>query len=146
MAIEAVAMKHYLFSSMTGIVALDVTAPRPDDQPLASEDLPVNLLDLKVYGKVSGTGKAELFTTRRMAREDFAAPSEMNSKLALNTGKSGAGGRAAPGTPEASDRTWILTVMAFMFAAMTALTSCLWRHLRHAVEPPRTGRSVLRVC
>lgn len=76
------------------------------------------------------------------APEDIAEPVEKSSKLTMNGRKTRANSRTGPGTLDASGRSWILTVMAFIFAVMTTLTLGLWRHLRHAVAPRKTGRRV----
>lgn len=111
------------------IIAGNVTTGTLSPQVPGSEDLPVNPPPLHIYSKASGP-------------DDIAEHSSEKSKLAMNTGKSGAGPFATPGMPEASERTWILTVMALIFAAMTALTLGLWRHLRQSVAPRRNGRRV----
>lgn len=105
------------------------TLSRPDAQELASEDLPATFPAVKMNSALPGSGKA-------------AEPAGKNSKLAMNIGKRKAGMPATHGTPEAGERTWILTVMAMVFAAMTALTLGLWRHLRLSVAPRRGGRRV----
>ena len=46
----------------------------------------------------------------------------------------------APGPAAHSTRSWALTVMALIFAAMTTLTLGLWRNLRYALVSRRGGR------
>ena len=105
---------------------------------LANEDLPFN----HPADRLTGAGGAEHSIRKYFPSEDVASPRPKSSKLAMNYGNKGAKGQAIPGTLEARDRTWILTVMALIFAAMTTLTLGLWRHLRRSVAPRRTGRRV----
>ena len=126
-AIEAVALEHSLISRMTSMVPMDITPPRPQDQPLASEELPVILPAGWVY------------------EETFTAPVGQAAagqpvKLASNDAREATGGLAAPGADKASTRRWTLSVMALIFAVMTALTLGLWRHLSSSVVPRRDGR------
>lgn len=55
----------------------------------------------------------------------------------------GAAGAVAEHAPSRMNRIWLITVMALLFAAMTAITLGLWRHLRASVVPKRTARKVL---
>jgi hypothetical protein len=71
-----------------------------------------------------------------------AEPPGRHSKLAMTVSKRRADKAAFSPTPTASDRTWMLGVMALIFAVMTALTLGLWRHLRLTVAPRRGGRRV----
>ncbi len=72
--------------------------------------------------------------------EDEAAGQK--SKLAMTLSKRKAERVTSYGIAGTDDRTWVLGVMAFIFAAMTALTLGLWRHLRLTVAPRRGGRRV----
>jgi hypothetical protein len=137
-AIKMVALEHSLVRRMTHIEAPGVTRSRPGNQPLASEDLPDN----HPAGLVSGARGAEPFTSGPDAGGNGVVTSSRNSKLALNSGKTGAGGHMVPDASGARKRTWMLSVMALIFSAMTALTLCLWRHLRQSVAPSRNGRRV----
>lgn len=174
-AIETVALEHGLVSRMTSLVAVDMTPPRPEDQPLASEDLPVNLPAGWVYEEVFKTPRerranehgtdlraAALVTNKvpgqrsqstqeilpspdsnqSISHEDTSGPSANGTKLALKSGVSATGSLAPSGKAGEQDQTWTLTVMALVFAFMTAVTLGLWRHLHHAVSQRRIGRRV----
>jgi len=136
--IKVVALERGLVRRMTHFEAPSVTRSWPDNQPLASEDLPDN----HPAGLVSGAREAEPFSSGPDARGKSDGTSSRNSKLALNTGKTGADSRAGPGASGVRERSWMLAVMALIFSAMTALTLCLWRHLRQSVAPRRTGGRV----
>jgi hypothetical protein len=114
---------------VTDYEAINVTLPRPNGPPLASDYFPAALPAMKNYGKAPG-------------KNDTAEDSIYNARLAMNIDTLRAGRFAAPGTQKQSGRTWMLTVMALIFAAMTALTMCLWRHLRQSIAPQRTDRRV----
>jgi hypothetical protein len=137
-AIKMVALEHSLVRRMTHIEVPGVTRSRPGNQPLASEELPDN----HPAGLVSGARGVEPFTSGPDAGGNSVVTSSQNSKLALISGKTGAGGHMVPGASGGRERTWIFIVMALIFSAMTALTACLWRHLRLSVVPRRTGRRV----
>ena len=133
-AIEAVAIEHGLVSRRTPMVVLAENSLGPERQPLASEALPVKL----PAGRIHGTGEAGISSDPHTTTEPTVAP----AKLAMNIGESGAGRHRVPGEPEATGRSWMLSVMALIFAAMSALTLALWRHLRQSVAPARTGKRV----
>lgn len=139
-AIKMVALEHSLVRRMTHIEAPGVTRSRsrPGDQPLASEELPDN----HPAGLVSGAREAEPFASGPDAGGNSDGTSSRNKKLALISGKTGAGGHMVPGASGGRERTWIFIVMALIFSAMTALTACLWRHLRLSVVPRRSERRV----
>jgi hypothetical protein len=106
---------------------------------LANEDLPRSLS----ADRIKDAGEVEPYLKGLVpAPEDIVEPAEKSSKLAMNGRKTRANSRSGPGTLDASGRSWILTVMALIFAVMTTLTLGLWRHLRHAVAPRKTGRRV----
>ena len=134
-AIKMVTLEHGHVRRMTHIEAPGVTRSWPGNQPLASEDLPDN----HPAGPDWGMREAEPFASGPDARGNSVETSSRNSKLALNSGKTGADSRAVPGTSGVRERSWMLAVMALIFSAMTALTACLWRHLRLSVALRRSG-------
>jgi len=166
-AIEAVAIEHDLVSRMTSLVTLDVTPLRPEDQPLASEDLPINLPAGWVYdGMVSRQTAAGNPNETRLGSPTKLVSAPENAQPALKpqpdkavsdkastnqpdtqtiaalNGSKFDQASAKPGdvNEETSSRAWTLTVMGVIFALMSALTLGLWRHLRRAVEPSRKRR------
>ena len=163
-AVEAVALAHGIVGRTTSLVAIDVTPPRPDNQPLASESLPVDLPAGWIYDNNAstrlagladapdaGAGSADGSTDAkeqllRIAASPNSDRTETEKKaieqtalrLAGNTNGSFQGNQAADDGAEGfSSRTWILTTMAVFFSLMSALTLGLWRHLRRSVEPAR---------
>lgn len=136
--IKVAALEHALVRRMTHIETPVVKRSRPGNQPLASEDLPDN----QPAGLVLGARGAEPFTSGPDAGGNSDGTSSRNTKLALISGKTGASGRGVPGASGVRGRSWIFIVMALIFSAMTALTACLWRHLRLSVVPKRNGRRV----
>jgi hypothetical protein len=136
--IKVVALERSLVRRMTHIAVPGVKRSRPGNQPLASEELPDN----HPAGLVLGAREAEPFASGPDARGNSDGTSSRNTKLALISGKTGADSRAVPGASGVRGRSWIFIVMAFIFSAMTALTACLWRHLRLSVVPQRSGRRV----
>lgn len=165
-AIEGVALAHGLVGPTTSLIAIDVTPPRPEDQPLASESLPFDLPAGWIYDNNAGQGltalasadarpgddvtpaKSRLLTLTATRNTSEAASAETSRegtalRVAARTGPN-ASYSATPGsngTADADDsRTWILTTMAVIFSLMSALTLGLWRHLRRSVEPNRRRR------
>jgi len=53
-AVTRVALEHHLMSRYTSLVAVDVTPVRPQNTPVAKRDVPLNLPQGWVYGKVTG--------------------------------------------------------------------------------------------
>lgn len=93
--------------------------------------------------RINDTGEVEPYMNGLVpAPEDIADPDEKSSKLAMNGRKARANDRNGAGALDASGRSWVLTVMALIFAVMSTLTLGLWRHLRHAVAPRKSGRRV----
>ena len=70
-----------------------------------------------------------------------ALPASGTSKLAMKKAKRRPGVIPAAGVPTSMGRSWMIAVMALFFAAMTAITLSLWRHLRNSVSPKR-GREI----
>ncbi|MDA7947390.1 MAG: marine proteobacterial sortase target protein [Hyphomicrobiaceae bacterium] len=165
-AIETVALAHGLVGRTTSLVAIDVTPPRPENQPLASESLPIDLPAGWIYDNNSNTRLAGLtgpsdaksngrFGEKNQALRIVTSPTAgkaVADKTALEqaalrlAGKTNANGALQGTQPSDSaadgltSRTWILTTMAVIFSLMSALTLGLWRHLRRSVEPARRRR------
>lgn len=157
-AIEAVALEHGLVSSQTMLIGRDVSLLRPGNQPLASEELPIELPAAWVDDGISrhtpaGAGH-DLTRTGNGDTETAAPPlvtssftglmpsqngaSEITSVVQKSSIRSTANGHES--NAAASSQTWMLSIMAMVFALMTAMTLGLWRHLRRAVAPRRKGR------
>ena len=167
-AIEAVALAHGLVGRTTSLIAIDVTPPRPENQPLASESLPIDLPAGWIYDNNTDSQLTDLVHTSAAeipARSGtLAAPQLLRLTSSPILDKTVSAMRAAnqpdlqvAGTPEtkglahgnsasgstaeiAGDRAWVLTTMAIIFSLMSALTLGLWRHLRRSVDPTRRRR------
>lgn len=78
-AIEQVALRHYLVSSQTSLVAVDSVDSRPDGKVVTTAKVPLNLPDGWVYDKVygrpaAGTLRATAPGRRQLAFDPSAAP------------------------------------------------------------------------
>lgn len=74
-------------------------------------------------------------------QDNSIKPAAEMSRLALKRANREPGGLPVAGAPSITGRTWMIAVMALFFAAMTAITLGLWRHLRCSVATKR-GRKV----
>jgi hypothetical protein len=74
-------------------------------------------------------------------RDDSAKPAAGMSRMALKKAKRGTDILPVAGVPSTMGRSWMIAVMALFFAAMSAITLSLWRHLRSSVTTKR-GRKV----
>ncbi len=109
--------------------ASNSTLSLPGDWALAGAGYPALLPLVKKKTALPGSGSAVEATGK-------------NSKLAMTISKRKAGNLVSSRITGPGDRTWMLGVMALIFATMTALTLGLWRHLRVTVSPRRGGRRV----
>ncbi len=165
-AIEEVALAHGLVGPTTSLIAIDVTPPRPEDQPLASESLPIDLPAGWIYDNNARAGLTNLAEADAGSGNDrsaatsklltLAATRDANQtasgenpgggtalRVAAKSGPNSAlsGGSGSNGAADADNsRTWVLTTMAVIFSLMSALTLGLWRHLRRSVAPKRRRR------
>jgi hypothetical protein len=101
----------------------------------------------KDIAKIRARQKIASLEARRYAglhrqQDTSAMPAAKMSRLALKSADRGMGSLPAAHAPSRLDRTWLITVMALLFAAMTAITLGLWRHLRSSVAPKRTRRKI----
>ncbi|MBB3607276.1 marine proteobacterial sortase target protein [Rhizobium sp. BK602] len=85
--VEAVALAHHLVSRVTSLVAVDVTPSRPDDQPLGSAKLPLNLPAGWDFGKVFGEGESPVIAPngQHKASVDPVSPDDVDSDEAGGT-------------------------------------------------------------
>ncbi len=127
-AIETVAMAHHLVSRMTSLVAVEVKPSRPDDEPLSSTKLPLNLPDgwdfEKVYGESAALSPADLQQdasaaqvgkiAKLAARSIAAAPTAEAARLVAVSTKS----VALPQTATLANRNILLGLMMLAFALM----------------------------
>lgn len=68
-------------------------------------------------------------------------PAPDATRLARKKSRRGYDELRVAGAPSEMGRSWMIAVMALFFAAMTAITGSLWRHLRSSVAAKR-GRKV----
>jgi len=95
--VEAVALAHHLVSRMTSLVAVDVTPSRPQDKPLDSAKLPLNLPDGWDFEKVYGeTAPAPQAPSGNGPDHAMAAPLQQVAELAATR-------MAAAPTPKAAN-------------------------------------------
>ncbi len=64
-------------------------------------------------------------------------PAPQVTRLARKKAGRGYGALRVAGAPSTMERSWMIAVMALFFAAMTAITLSLWRHLRSSVSRKR---------
>lgn len=158
-AIESVALEHGLPSRTTTLVPLERTGTQHRDQPLASEelalDIPVGWIYQREFSQAQ-LDRSGAFGRTESLSDIRIAPLSSLTRAGIHSIRSGlkevAGTKVAVtpaglapavtpvGSTAASGSSWVLVVMAFIFSAMSALTLGLWRHLRHAVTPHRIGR------
>jgi len=139
--IETVAMTHHLVSRVTSLVAVDVTATRPKNEPLTDTDVPLNLPEgwdfEKVYGEQkpilpspSGDRDASLpaGTLQQVAMETAemmaAAPTAKTASLLAKRSV----GVNLPQTATPADRHILIGLMMMLIA----LAAIFWLRLRRA--------------
>ena len=133
--IEALALDHHLVSRLTSLVAVDVTPSRPDDQPLGSAKLPLNLPNGwdfdAVYGEQPGAApaapmqKAQGASPQLMAMADArmiaAAPSpEAAEAFAATTARNSV---VLPQTATLAGRDIMIGLLMILFAGMLFLAT-----------------------
>lgn len=69
--------------------------------------------------------------------DNSAMPAVSISKLAMKKTNHRPSVLPLAVAPSGMNRSWMLAVTALFFAAMTAITLGLWRHLRRSVSPKR---------
>lgn len=168
-AIEAVALAHGLVGRTTSLIAIDVTPPRAEDQPIASESLPLDLPAGWIYDKdasptladaahapaaetpaPNSTADAAPHLLQLAASPTLDKPASKKSMATqrglqvagtAGTNKLTQGSSASESArDDPDDHVWILAAMAVIFSLMSGLTLGLWRHLRRAVDPARGRR------